>query len=134
MKENHEETGSCRPACVRTSAGWQTSRGKRPAGRGCCGRSRAVMASGFFYGRNGTWHIFQGSINTVNIYDTFSKNSYWWQSNKCTLFTGTRPFVSLSVVICHDSGNGGSLGERLHAGPQSKTLPIGLFMEKVRGL
>lgn len=88
-------------------------------------------------GGNGFWVFLrqeEGSINTVNIYDTFSKNSYWWQSNKCTLFTGTRPFVSLSVVICHDSGNGGSLGERLHAGPQSKTLPIGLFMEKVRGL
>lgn len=36
-------------------------------------QSQSVIDSGYFVGGNVTWHIFQGSLNTINIYDIFKK-------------------------------------------------------------
>lgn len=45
---------------------------KKVQERGWC-QSQPVIDSGYFVGGNVTWHIFQGSFNTINIYDIFKK-------------------------------------------------------------
>lgn len=65
--------------------------------------SQSVIGSGYFYGRNATWHIFQGSINIINIYDMFKKTVTGGNPLNicfCTWgFTGTRPCPLISACL-----------------------------------